>query len=169
MIAAKQTIPRISYDKSFVGTLYRLNEMYAKDISRKIKSSARIRAKRGEFVNGTPPYGFMRDPDNRNHLIPDRNTAPTVKMMFDLAAEGKSSYAISIILREKQVPKPTAYVLENDGSYRVNEKCEYPYEWCPKTVSDILSNVTYIGHLYFGMTAHRSFKDKKKVRIPEEQ
>lgn len=146
-----------------------LNEMYAKDISRKIKSSARIRAKRGEFVNGTPPYGYMRDPDNRNHLIPDRNTAPTVKMMFDLAAEGKSSYAISIILREKQVPKPTAYVLENDGSYRVNEKCEYPYEWCPKTVSDILTNFTYIGHLYFGMTAHRSFKDKKKVRIPEEQ
>ena len=52
-----------------------LNEMYAKDISRKIKSSIRTRTKRGEYVNGKPPYGYMRDPDNRNHLIPDRNTS----------------------------------------------------------------------------------------------
>ena len=146
-----------------------LNEMYAKDISRKIKSSKRIRAKRGEYMNGNPPYGYMRDPENRNHLIPDKNTAPMVRMMYDLAAEGKTAYAISIILKDKQVPKPTAYVLKNDGSYDINKKFEYPYEWCAKTVRDILSNVTYIGHLYFGMTSHRSFKDKTKVRIPEEQ
>ena len=146
-----------------------LNEMYAKDISRKIKSSIRTRTKRGEYVNGKPPYGYMRDPDNRNHLIPDRNTAPTVKRMYSLALEGKSSYAISVILRDEETPKPTAYVLDRNGGFHVDEKCEYPYEWCPKTIRDILSNVTYIGHLYAGMTAHRSFKDKHKVIIPEDQ
>ena len=53
-----------------------------------------------------------------------------VRMMYDLAAEGKTAYAISLILKDKQVPKPTAYVLRSDGSYGINKKCEYPYEWC---------------------------------------
>lgn len=146
-----------------------LNEMYARDISRKIKSSARTRAKRGEYVNGSPPYGYMRDPDNRNHLVPNESTAPTVRLIFDLAMEKKSTYAIAVILKEKKIPKPSAYAMESDGSYRISEKCECPYEWNSKTIGDILSNVTYIGHLYFGMTSHRSFKDKTKVKIPEEQ
>ncbi|MCR5604938.1 MAG: recombinase family protein [Lachnospiraceae bacterium] len=90
-------------------------------------------------------------------------------MIFDLALEGKSSYAISVILQERKLLKPTAYKFEDSGDFHVNEKCEYPYEWCAKTVRDILSNVTYIGHLYACMTAHRSFKDKRKVYIPEDQ
>ncbi len=146
-----------------------LNEMYARDILRKIRSSARIRAKRGEYVNGNPPYGYMRDPDNRNHLVPDKNTAPTVRMIYDLAMEGKSAYAIAIILKEMEIPRPSAYVLESDRSYSIRENCEYPYEWNSRTVGDILTNVTYIGHLFFGMTAHRSFKDKTMIDVPEDQ
>ena len=146
-----------------------LNEMYSRDISRKIKSSARTRAKRGEYVNGNPPYGYMRDPDNRNHLVPDKNTAPTVRLIYDLALEGKSSYAIAIALKEREIPKPSAYIRRADGGYSISDKCEYPYEWNSKTVGDILTNVTYIGHLFFGMTAHRSFKDKTTVTVPEDQ
>ena len=168
-VAINDGVDSVNGDNEFAPFRNIINEWYARDISRKIKSSARTRAMRGEFVNGTPPYGYRRDPLNRNHLIPDNNTAPAVKMIYDLALDGKSTYAIAIILRQKKVPKPSAYVLESDGSYRIKERCEYPYEWNSKTVGDILSNVTYIGHLYYGMTAHRSFKDKTTISIPEEQ
>ena len=168
-IAINDGVDSINGDNEFAPFKNIINEWYARDISRKIKSSIRIRATRGEYVNGRTPYGYMRDPFNRNHLIPNTATAHLVRRIFSLALEGNSAHSIALILRSEKTPKPSAYVLDDEGSYRVDNKCDAPYEWSPKTIRGILSNVTYIGHLYAGMKAHRSFKDKTFVRIPEDQ
>ena len=104
-----------------------INEWYAKDISMKIKTSRQARAKRGEYVNGTPPYGYMRDPNKRNHLIPDENTAPYVRLMFRLALEGATTYRIAVVLRNEKAPKPSAYIRDSDGGFHLSEKVEYNY------------------------------------------
>lgn len=168
-IAINDGVDSANGDNEFAPFKNIINEWYARDISRKIKSSRRIRAERGEYMNGTPPYGYRRDPKHRNHLIPDKNTAPYVKEMFKMASEGKSAYTIAAAMEAAKRPKPSAYILDADGGFHLNPKIEYPYEWHSSTVQGILSNVTYLGHLYAGMTAHRSFKDKRKVKIPREQ
>lgn len=168
-IAINDGVDSANGDNEFAPFKNIINEWYAKDISMKIKTSRQARAKRGEYVNGTPPYGYMRDPNKRNHLIPDENTAPYVRLMFRLALEGATNYRIAVVLRNEKAPKPSAYIRDSDGGFHLSEKVEYPYDWNAKTVSDIITNVTYIGHLYYNMTTHRSFKDRTKVYVPEEQ
>lgn len=168
-IAINDGVDSINGDNEFAPFKNIINEWYAKDISKKIKSSIRTRVTRGEFVNGKPPYGYMRDPEKRNHLIPDENIAPAVKMLFKLASEGKSCYAIALIMKKEEYPKPSAYIPDKNGNYRIDSDCEHPYEWSARSVKGILTNVTYIGHLYAGMRTHRSFKDKTIIKLPEDK
>ena len=168
-IAINDNVDSDNGDNEFAPFKNIINEWYARDTSRKIKSSMRIRAERGEYTNGRPPFGYRRDPERRNHLIPDENMAPAVKRMFELASQGKSCYAITNYLREEKIPRSSAYMLAKDGSYVVNPDFEFPFEWNTRSVRDILMNPTYIGHKYSSMTTHRSFKDKRVVHNPEDQ
>ncbi len=168
-IAINDGVDSINGDNEFAPLKNVFNEYYTRDISKKIRSSIRIKASRGEYVNGRTPYGYMRDPFNRNHLIPDSDKAPVVRMIFRMASEGKSTYAIAVTLQQKKCPRPNAYIRGEDGAYHVDPKCENPYEWSSRSVSDILTNITYIGHLFNGMTSHRSFKDKTKIKISEDK
>ena len=168
-IAINDNVDSANGDNEFAPFKNIINEWYARDTSRKIKSAMRIRAEKGEYTNGRPPFGYRRDPERRNHLMPDENMAPAVRKMFELAAQGKSCYAIADYLREEKIPRSSAYMLAKDGSYVVDPEYENPCEWSARSVRDILTNPTYIGHKFSSMTTHRSFKDKRVVHNPEDQ
>ena len=146
-----------------------LNEFYIKDTSRKIKSAIRALVARGEYVSGRPPLGYRRDPDNKNHLIPDPNTAPSIKLIFVLGATKITCYRIAELLRERKIPKPTAYQIGSDGSFQLNPDSVHPYEWSPRSVHDILTNKVYIGQLNACIRTRKSLRSKKVVIRPEEE
>lgn len=81
-----------------------LNDLYSRDISKKVLSGWMTRSRQGKFVGGRPPYGLMRDPNDNGHLIIDPETAPTIKLIFDLAANGYGRMRIAKYLMEKKIP-----------------------------------------------------------------
>ena len=168
-IAINDNVDSAKGEDVFAPLINYLNDFYAKDTSKKIRSSIRIRASKGEYLWGKPPYGYIRDPERKNHLIPDESIVPYVKMMYEQAAENFSCYRIAINLREAKVPRPTAIMTGKDGKTCLNPGDKYPYEWCSRSVHDILTNQTYIGHFYACVKTRKTFKSKKVVIRPEEE
>ena len=115
-----------------------INEWYARDISRKIKTIRRISAERGEYVNGRPPYGYIKNPEQHNHLMPDPINAPVVKRIFDMCVSGKGCIEIARILKDDEIPRLSSYHLDKDGINTADQDDESRFEWSHRSVRDIL-------------------------------
>lgn len=81
-----------------------INAMYSQDLSKKIKSAMETRAARGEYIGALAAYGYLKDPDNIHHLIPDGDAAETVRLIFNMAAQGKTKTEIARYLNEQGIP-----------------------------------------------------------------
>ncbi len=144
-----------------------MNEMYAKDISKKVRSSYRIRGNMGEPL-ALPPYGYMKDPENKKRWIIDPESASVVKSIFKMCLEGKGNETIARILHENNVLMPNAY-WQSVGMGRGGKKTyKDPYKWLPSTVSRILNQQEYCGDVINFKTYSKSFKNKKRLENPEE-
>ncbi len=144
-----------------------MNEMYAKDISKKVRSSYRIRGNMGEPL-ALPPYGYMKDPENKKRWIIDSEPASVVKSIFKMCLEGKGNETIARILHENNVLMPNAY-WQSVGMGRGGKKTyKDPYKWLPSTVSRILNQQEYCGDVINFKTYSKSFKNKKRLENPEE-
>ncbi len=146
-----------------------MNEWYAKDISKKIRSAYRTKALKGEFTGAYAPYGYNKDPNNKHHLIIDEEEAEVVVMIFELASIGKSAFDISQILKKKEILKPRAKLLKEKHKYYKEMWNEHPYDWSPTTIMAMVSNEEYLGHLICNRTCTSSFKSKKQIRNPKEK
>lgn len=104
-----------------------MNEWYAKDISKKIRSAYRTKALKGEFTGAYAPYGYKKDPNNKHHLIIDEEEAEVVLMIFELASIGKSAFEISQILKKKEILKPRAKLIKMKNKYYKEMWDEHPY------------------------------------------
>ncbi len=149
-----------------------LNEMYAKDISRKIKAAKHQLAKRGQFVGSQAPYGYKKDPNNKSHLVVDPVAAEGVKAIFLLAEQGRGNKSIAVELHSMRIIAPAALKFRNHNL----QFAKYPsvaggdpYLWNHETVGQILSNPVYTGTLYSLKTEVVNCKTKKYVRTPVEQ
>ena len=145
------------------------NEWYARDTSKKIRAVVKAKAERGERVGTVVPYGYRKDPDVKGHLLVNEDTAPVVRLIFSLCAEGKGPKVIANILREKQILKPTAYRYQTSGKYGATTDTEDIYGWNDRTVAGILDNEIYLGHTINCRTTVVSYKDKRKKDIPESE
>lgn len=144
-----------------------MNEMYARDISRKVRSSHRIRGNLGEPLS-QPPYGYMKNPDNKKKWIIDTEAAEVVKSIFKMCLEGKGNETIARILQENKVLIPMAY-WQSKGLNRGGKKTQPdPYKWCKTTVGKILAQQEYCGDVINFKTYSKSFKNKKRLSNPEE-
>lgn len=144
-----------------------LNEMYARDISRKVRSAHRIRGNSGEPL-AQPPYGYMKSPDDKKKWIIDSEAASVVKYIFKLCLEGKGNEAIAHILQSQQILTPMAY-WKSKGFNRAGKKdLKNPYKWGPSTVARILSTQEYCGDIINFKTYSKSFKNKKRYNNSEE-
>ena len=103
------------------------NEWYARDTSKKIRAVVKAKAERGERVSTQIPYGYKKDPDVKGHLLVNEETAPIVKMIFELCAKGIGPTNIANMLREKHVLKPTAYRYDTAGVYGTVTDTTQPY------------------------------------------
>ena len=145
------------------------NEWYARDTSKKIRAVVKAKAERGERVGTVVPYGYKKDPDVKGHLLVNEDTAPVVRLIFSLCAEGKGPKVIANILREKQILKPTAYRYQTSGKYGATTDTEDIYGWNDRTVAGILDNEIYLGHTINCRTTVVSYKDKRKKDVPESE
>lgn len=142
-----------------------LNEMYARDISKKIRSSHRLRGSMGEPLS-QPPYGYMKSAENKKKWVIDPEAAEVVKSIFKMCLEGKGNEAIARILQEKQILVPMAY-WQNKGLPRGGKKTQpNPYKWCKTTIQKILSQQEYCGDVINFKTCSKSFKNK--TRLPND-
>ncbi len=138
-----------------------MNDMYAKDISKKIKTSLHSRMKEGLYVSGRCPFGYMKDPTNKNHLVINAEQADTVKLVFDLALKGNTYHSIAQYLTEKKIKTPASYY-----NYVWNKNCisqEYGV-WVDTTIKAILTNRIYVGDAVQGKTKKINYKLKKMVK-----
>ncbi len=165
-IAINDGVDTADGDNEFAPFKNIINEWYAKDCSKKVKSAFRTKAIKGEYTGGFPAYGYRKDPDDRHHLIPDEH-APIVKKMFRMALEGTSCYHIAKWLEDERIPTPRAFLMDEYGKYHTNERVKHPYAWVKKTVHQILSNPIYLGKLVSLRYTTRSFKDKRIIPRPE--
>ncbi|MBR3955200.1 MAG: recombinase family protein [Clostridia bacterium] len=144
-----------------------MNEMYARDISRKVRSSHRIRGNLGEPL-AQPPYGYMKDPQNKKKWIVDAEAAEVVKSIFAMCIEGKGNETIARILQENKVMIPMAY-WQSKGLNKGGKKTQPdPYKWCKTTVQKILCQQEYCGDVINFKTYSKNFKNKKRLQNPEE-
>lgn len=146
-----------------------LNEMYAKDISVKIKSALNTRFKQGEYISTYAPFGYIKDPNQKNHLIIDKNAEPTIRLIFDLALQGLGVRKIALYLKEHKIMKPSAYMKRNGviGLERCAESGDY--NWVENSVRTILRSPVYAGNCATHKRQVVSYKSKKRLsKKPEE-
>lgn len=137
-----------------------MNDFYAKDISKKIKSSLKAKMKEGKYVGGRAPFGYAKDPDNKNQLVINEEQAIIVKRIFDMSLNGLSYYKIADILTKEKIKTPASYYnFEWCGNYNPNLN-----KWNSKTIYDILTNRIYTGDLVQNKRNKVNYKVKKVVR-----
>lgn len=146
---------------------FAMNEVYLRDGSRKVKDVLRMKRSKGEYC-ACPPFGYKKDPRNRDRLIPDEETAPIVAQIFQRSAAGDSCIKIAQDLTEAGVITPLKYrVLYRDnfsdtGAARATD-C-----WNYTTVKRIVKNQVYLGNTLLGKTRKASIKSRRKISIPQE-
>ena len=137
-----------------------MNDFYAKDISKKIKSSLKAKMKEGKYVGGRTPFGYTKDPDNKNKLVINEEQAIIVKRIFDMSLNGLSYYKIADILTKETIKTPASYYnFEWCGNYNPSLN-----KWNSKTIYDILTNRIYTGDLVQNKRNKVNYKVKKVVR-----
>ena len=137
-----------------------MNDFYAKDISKKIKTSLKAKMKDGKYVGGRAPFGYTKDPDNKNQLLVDEEQAIVVKRIFDMALDGLSYYKIADILTSEGIKTPASYYnFEWCGNYNPTFN-----KWNAKTIYDILNKRIYTGDLVQGRRCKVNYKVKKIVK-----
>lgn len=144
-----------------------MNEMYARDISRKVRSAHRIRGNIGEPLS-QPPYGYMKSPENKKKWIIDHEAAEVVKDIYRMCLEGMGNEAIARELQNRQVLIPMAY-WQSKGLNRGGKKTQSnPYKWCKTTIAKILSQQEYCGDIINFKTYSKNFKNKTRIENPVE-
>lgn len=143
-----------------------VNDMYAKDVSRKIRSSIEILMKSGEFLppSGSIPYGYLRDEKNNTYII-DEETAPIVQEIFKMKLQGVSDCEIIRTLNRKQIPSPgkIRYLRGMTKAEKYKDAV-----WVGSTLRKLLSNEVYLGHRVHGKVKRDCLGAEKKRRPQEE-
>jgi len=144
-----------------------INEYYARDISRKIRSSIRSHALKGAFCGSHAPYGYVKNPDDKHRLIVDEEAAAVVRRMFHMAADGFGVHQIARALSEGKTLIPTMYKYCQLG-YKSNRFDEnYPHDWRTTTIKRMLESRVYVGDIVNHQCGNKSFKNQKLVAYPE--
>lgn len=140
-----------------------MNEWYVRDTSRKITTVLKARGMSGNaHTTNRPPYGYMKDPLNKDHWIVDKEAAEVVKRIYQLCIAGNGAYTIARILHDEKIERPSYYLgRQGRGTNNANFDTDNPYLWRGNTVADILSKPEYMGHTVNFRTYKESYKDKQ--------
>ncbi len=147
-----------------------INEFYAKDCSKKGRTSVRVKAETGARIASRPCYGYMKDPDDpKRHIVPDEETAWVVKHIFALCAQGSGPAQIAKQLQREQIVNPSNHYYRKYGKAMTGLDTSRPYRWTSATVASILENETYLGHTINLQYTTISYKNKQRIMRPESE
>ena len=142
-----------------------LNEMYAKDTSKKVKSAIQSRMREGTYIGSKAPFGYLKDPDNKRRLIIDEKTKPIIELIYKLCLEGKGTQLISQELMKRKIPRPSAFVENAEKLYGLTE--ENKHQWSHRMVLNVLRDPVYCGNMARNKRPTLSFKNSKRRYIPK--
>ena len=145
-----------------------INEMYARDTSKKIRSAFTTKMHDGAYIAAFAPYGYQKDPADKNHLVVDTQSGEIVKQIFRLAANGALPIEIARTLNAERTPSPAVYRCMTHEGLDVNQYSQRQ-EWTSATITKMLRNVVYLGHTAQGKTTRVSFKSHLTVSNPRDE
>ncbi|SDL06360.1 recombinase family protein [Natronincola ferrireducens] len=142
-----------------------INDMYCKDISKKVRSVFNHKRHEGKFIGAFAPYGYEKDPKDNSHLIIDKEIAPTVRRMFQLYISGYGFTAIAKKLNEEGIPSPAYYKNRKYETFNVG-KARVP-KWSHSSVKAILKNPVYTGVMAQNKSRKINYKSRKTENLQE--
>lgn len=170
LIAVADNIDTAQGEDDFMPFRNILAEWYARDTSRKVKAVTRAKGNAGKPLTNLPPYGFIKNPEDKNKWLVDEPAAAVVRRIFQMAMEGIGPFQIARTLSVEKVEKPSYHTARNKmaGAKPAMYDMTTPYAWSTSTVCKILSKPEYAGHTVNFRTNKKSFKDKKISYNPKE-
>lgn len=151
-------------DSDFTPFLNIINEWYAKDASKKVRAVFKAKGQAGKPLSTNPPYGYIKDPEDRLHWIVDEEAAIHVREVFRLCVQGYGITQIAKEMSRRHVMNPTAYAKVNGRSISDNRSNADDYTWADTTISKMLSRPEYLGHTVNFKTYRKSYKQKKQMK-----
>ncbi|MDD3199604.1 MAG: recombinase family protein [Eubacteriales bacterium] len=151
-------------DSDFTPFLNIINEWYAKDTSKKIRSVFRAKGESGKPLCTNPPYGYIKDPEDKTHWIVDEEAAKVVKEAFHLCMQGFGPTQIAKELTKRRIMNPTAHAKANGINIPDNRGHDDDYIWRGSTIVHMLSRQEYLGHTVNFKTYRKSYKQKKQLK-----
>ena len=142
-----------------------VNELYVGQTSKRIKATADYKKTHGEHTGVNPPYGYMKDPNRKNHITPDPNVRDNVTFIFSEFLTDQNLCRIARDLKNARVMNPSAYAATKRGK----AVPDHPYDWSPTAIRRILHNQEYTGATVAGKTVKPSFKSKKQRKTPQSE
>lgn len=146
-------------DNDFTPFLNIMNEYYARDTSRKIRSTFQSKGKSGKHLTGTVIYGYLWN-EARDQWLVDSEAAEVVKRIFSMTTDGYGPYQIASKLKEEKVLIPSAYLAQHGEGVNKNKTFKDVYGWGSSTICNILEKREYLGHT-INFKTRKHFKDKK--------
>lgn len=140
-----------------------INAMYSRDLSTKVKSAQQTRAKRGEYIAAIPAFGYIKDPQDKHHLIIDNEAAEIVRLVFELVASGKKKNKIIAYLNEKGVTTPSEYMAVH-GIRKIAATYTGTRLWDTTSVNNIVRNECYIGVSVWNKTGSNRPGSRKQIK-----
>ena len=162
LIAVNDGVDSNQEDNEFTPFRNIINEWYAKDTSKKIRAVKRSKGMAGEHIGSHPPYGYMKNPENKKEWIIDEEAAEVVREIFRLCVGGYGPTRIAHILTERKILCPTYYALEKGGKPRTALPAD-KYTWNGPVVAKILDRMDYLGHTVNFKTHVKSYKVHKTI------
>lgn len=140
------------------------NEFYAKDTSRKIRAVFKSKGQSGKPLSTNPPYGYLKDPEDKNHWVVDEEAAEIVRRVFQLCIEGYGPTQIAGEINKLHVMNPTAHLKSLGVGVPDNRLTAGDFTWQDSTIVHMLSRMEYLGHTVNFKTYRKSYKNKKQMK-----
>ena len=167
LIAINDGVDSARGDDDFTPFRNIMNEYYARDTSRKIRSTFQSKGKSGKHLTGTVIYGYLWN-EARDQWLVDPEAAEVVKHIFAMTIEGYGPYQIASKLKEEKVLIPSAYLARHGEGVNKNKTFKDVYGWGSSTICNILEKREYLGHT-INFKTRKHFKDKKSHYVPEDE
>ena len=138
-----------------------LNDLYARDVSRKTKAAFETRARQGLFIASRAPYGYKKDPEDKHHLIVDDPAAEVVRRIFNMASEGAGYNRLAKMLHGEGILNPIAYFNKNNPDYYKSDYWKKQSQWHVTSIQKILENHVYLGSVVHGRVGTKGIKGRQ--------
>ena len=146
-----------------------INEYYAKETSKKIKSILHAKGREGKHLTNAALYGYIKDPNDRHKWLIDPEAAEIVKRIFKMTIEGKGCYQIARTFTDERITRPSDYIAVRDGGHYTPKSLNEPYVWGGRTIQNILERQEYMGHTVNFKTYKESYRDRKSKERPKDE